>query len=144
VMNKRAVALGVLAALLLPILLALAAYFVSANSFASTTQAVRAPRSKIGKPRSSPTPKPSESDNASGKCAEAEHANDPACAGPSPSGSSDDSGKSGSGVSGSDDSGSGSSGESGLSTSGSGSSGGSGSGSGSGGSGDSGSSGGDD
>jgi uncharacterized membrane protein YgcG len=140
-MNKRSVALGVVAALLLPILLALAAYFVSANSFAATSQAVRAPGRKIGQPRRSPAPSPSETAHDGGRCAEAEHKNDSACAKPAPSGSSDDSQKPASKESSpSGDSASGSSGRSGSNDSGSGTSGGSGSGT----SGSSGSSGGDD
>jgi hypothetical protein len=147
-MNKRQIAMGVAGALLLPVLLAFAAYFVSARSFATTTQAVSAPHSKIGRPQRSPSPSPRESagGDVSGNCDEAEHQNDAACASPSPSGTKDDAGGSGSGKSGSDDSGSGKSGSDGSSGSDdsvSGSSGGSGSNdSGSGGSGDSGSSGG--
>ncbi len=111
--SKSRVALFVVAALVLPVALVTASYFISARSFATSGGAPAIPSGKIAKPPAQrPSPKPSasaspsvEGEDLSGPCDEPEHANDPECRAGAVGEDSDDSGRGRSRGSGGDESG---------------------------------------
>lgn len=127
--RARSLLLGA-AGIAIPVLLALSVYFVSAGSLASTEIATPAPAQPLAQPSTAePAKQPAKKakakakakaatkgtttgEDVSGKCDEAEHANDPECTGAEPA-DEDNSGSGSGDGSGSDDSGSGGSGSDG-------------------------------
>ena len=105
-MSRLARVVAVIAGLAFPVALALAVYVASAGSLAEPVEGTQLPSETIARPstaKKAPKPQPSpptttRTEDESGPCDEAEHANDPRCSGAT----TDDDDSSGSG--GSDDS----------------------------------------
>jgi hypothetical protein len=114
-MSRLARLLAVIAGLAFPVALALAVYVASAGSLAEPVEGTQLPSETIARPipakkaaKPAPTtPRATQTEDVSGPCDEAEHANDPRCTGAATDDDDDGSGSGSSGSSG-DSSGSGS------------------------------------